>query len=819
VAELYEQLGLTRWEYERICALQGREPTHVELAVFSLMWSEHCGYKHSKPLLRRFPTKGERVLQGPGENAGIVDIGGGVAVAMKIESHNHPSAVEPYQGAATGVGGIIRDIFAMGARPICGLDSLRFGEIQPLPERDDVAAGPGSAAPGAGSAAAASSNATVPSATAAGAAVATDTPISEATLNRQRYLFEHVVAGIGGYGNCMGIPTVAGEVYFEDPYAGNCLVNAMTVGLVGHDEIIRSKAAGVGNLVVLIGSKTGRDGIGGASVLASQVFDETLEEKRPSVQVGDPFTEKKLLESCLEMLRADLLVALQDLGAAGITSSSSEMAAKGDVGIDLHADRVPLRETDMEPWEIMISESQERMLAIVAPERWEAVKAVCDRWDLDATAVGEVTDTKRLRVFFRGEMVGDMVAEDLAEPPTYEIPQERPAHQVDQPLDPADYPPPQATLDEILLDLLGSPNIASRRWVWRQYDHQVQLNTVIVPGGDAALLRIKKTGAGIAVCTDGNGRQTYLDPYRGGKAAVAEAARNVSCVGAKPIAITNCLNFGNPDNGPIAYQLAHAIEGMAEACEALGTPVISGNVSLYNESFEQPIYPTPVVGMLGLMDDVAANCTMAFKAEGDTVYLLGDAPPVLDGSEYQKRWFGGPRGRPFGRIPDVDLAAEVALQGVLQKAIAKGLLRSAHDCADGGLAIALAECCVAGEIGATIALDRTWWIAGKLGCTGAAAAAEGHSAAAGPLVDRADIVLFGETPTLAVVSVRAADADYLEDACDLAGVPWTALGKVGGDDLVVVFDELGDPDGLGLRTPVAHLHEVYESAIPKALGE
>ncbi len=521
------------------------------------------------------------------------------------------------------------------------------------------------------------------------------------------------MAGVGGYGNCMGIPTVAGEIYFEDPYAGNCLVNAMTVGLVRHDEIIRSKAAGVGNLVVLIGARTGRDGIGGASVLASQVFDETLEEKRPSVQVGDPFMEKKLLEACLELLHADLLVALQDLGAAGITSSSSEMAAKGEVGIDLHADRVPLREADMEPWEIMISESQERMLAIVAPERWDGVKAVCDRWDLDATVVGGVTDSKQLRVFWGGEMVGDMDADALTEPPTYDIPQERPAHEVDEPLDPAAYPAPDVSLEDILFDLVGSPNIASRRWVWQQYDHQVQLNTVIVPGGDAALLRVKKTGAGIAVCTDGNGRQTFLDPYRGGKAAVAEAARNVSCVGAKPIAITNCLNFGNPDNGPIAYQLAHAIEGMAEACEAFGTPVISGNVSLYNESFEQPIYPTAVVGMLGLMDDVTANCTVAFKAEGDLVYLLGDATPVLDGSEYQKRWFGGPKGRPAGRIPDVDLAAEVALQGAVRQAIAARLLRSAHDCSDGGLAVALAESCMAGKLGATLALEGLPWVGGS----------------------------------------------------------------------------------------------------------
>ena len=770
--ELYEQLGLTRWEYEKIREIQGREPTHVELAVFSLMWSEHCGYKHSKPLLKRFPTTGPHVLQGPGENAGVVDIGGGVAVAMKVESHNHPSAVEPYQGAATGVGGIIRDIFAMGARPICGLDSLRFGEIQPLPGASGGAALAGGGAAGGG-------------------------PAGEASLNRQRYLFEHVVAGVGGYGNCMGIPTVAGEIYFEDPYAGNCLVNAMTVGLVNHDEIIRSKAAGVGNHVVLIGAKTGRDGIGGASVLASQVFDETLEEKRPSVQVGDPFTEKKLLETCLELLRGDLLVALQDLGAAGITSSSSEMAAKGEVGIDLHADRVPLREADMEPWEIMISESQERMLAIVAPENWVAVKEVCDRWDLTATVVGGVTDTKHLRVLWGGEIVGDMDANALAGPPTYDIPRERPAHEVDDPVDPGDYPVPAASLEDIFFDLIGSPNIASRRWVWQQYDHQVQLNTVILPGGDAALLRIKKTGAGIAVCTDGNGRQTYLDPYRGGKAAVAEAARNVCCVGAKPIAVTNCLNFGNPDNGPIAYQLAQAIEGMAEACEALGTPVISGNVSLYNESFDQPIYPTAVVGMLGLMDDVTDNCTIDFKNEGDLVLLLGDAEPVLDGSEYQKRWFGGPAGRPAGRIPDVDLDAEVRLQTVLREAIASQMLSSAHDLSDGGLAVAAAESCIAGKLGATLNLDGLIW----------------DGSGTGASTGRADITLFGEAPTLVLVSASPHAVGALTALSQANGVICSRLGTVGGDELVI---SMGDEI---LRANIAALDETYESALPRAMGD
>jgi phosphoribosylformylglycinamidine synthase len=765
MTELYAELGLTAGEYERIKEIQGREPTHVELAVYSLMWSEHCGYKHSRPYLGRFPTEGPRVLQGPGENAGIVDIGGGLAVAMKIESHNHPSAVEPYQGAATGVGGILRDIFAMGARPICSLDSLRFGEIAPVAARAAGATSDARPAGDSGDGPAAASGA--------------------GTVDRQRYLFEHVVAGIGGYGNCMGIPTVAGEVYFEDAYSGNCLVNAMTVGLVRHENIVRSKAAGVGNYVVLFGSKTGRDGIGGASVLASQEFDETLEEKRPSVQVGDPFTEKKLLEVCLELLAEGRFVALQDLGAAGITSSSSEMAAKGGVGIDIHTDRVPLREPGMAPWEIMISESQERMLAIVTPTDEPHVRAACERWDLDCTVVGEVTDTGRLCVYHDGELQGDMPASELADAPTCTVATERPAHQVEEPVDPAAYPQPDAPLSEILLDLLAGPNIASRRWIWEQYDHQVQLNTVVLPGADAALLRVKETGAGLAVCTDGNGRHAYLDPYRGGKTAVAEAARNVSCVGAEPIAITNCLNFGNPEKGPISYQLSQAIEGMAEACEAFGVPVISGNVSLYNESFGQAIYPTPVVGMLGLSDDFTVHCTGGFKADGDVVVLLGDAVPALDGSEYQKRWHGGPA----GRIPDVDLQAEVVLQGLLRRAIGDGMVRSAHDCSDGGLAVAVAESCLEGRTGVRLNLE-----------------VEGDAPA------RHDLILFGEAPTRVVVSVPPEILSAFVKLCEGARVPATVVGTVGGDALraLVGNDEVD--------ISLAALRDAYEGGLQQALG-
>lgn len=764
MSELYADLGLTRDEYLRICDVQGREPTHVELAVYSLMWSEHCGYKHSRPFLGRFPTAGEGVLQGPGENAGIVDIGGGLAVAMKIESHNHPSAVEPYQGAATGVGGILRDVFAMGARPICTLDSLRFGEIAPLPV--DTAA---SAAP---------------QATKGTPAVAP--AVAGGGMERQRYLFEHVVAGIGGYGNCMGIPTVAGEVYFEDAYSGNCLVNAMTVGLVRHEHIVRSRAAGVGNHVVLFGSKTGRDGIGGASVLASQEFDESLEDKRPSVQVGDPFTEKKLLEVCLELLARGKFVALQDLGAAGIASSSSEMAAKGGVGIDIHTDRVPLREAGMAPWEIMISESQERMLAVVTPADWEDVAAACDRWDLDCTIVGAVTDTGRLRVFHHGELVGDMPARALAGAPVCTVAQERPAHEVDQPVELAEWPAPQVPPEQVLLDLLGSPNIASRRWIWQQYDHQVQLNTVLLPGGDAAVLRIKQTGVGLAVCTDGNGRRTYLDPYRGGKEAVAEAARNVSCTGAAPVAITNCLNFGNPEKGPIASQFARAVEGMAEACEAFGIPVISGNVSFYNESFGQAVYPTPVVGMLGLMHDVGARCGVAFQREGDVVLLLGDAAPALDGSEYQKRWFG----RVEGRIPEVDLAAEVQLQAVVRRAITGGLLRSAHDCSDGGLAVALAESCLAGGLGARVNLEGI----------------------PGQAPGRHDVTLFGEGPTRVVVSAAPELAGDVRRLCEEAGVPCRVLGTVGGNSLAM---QLGAEQ---VTVPLPAMRDAYEGGLERALA-
>ena len=746
------KLGLTEEEYAHICEIQGGEPTYVELAMYSLMWSEHCSYKRSRPILKRFPTSGPRILQGPGENAGVIDVGDGWAVAMKVESHNHPSAVEPFQGAATGVGGIVRDIFTMGARPMRVLDPLRFGELdEPSP----------------------------------------------------RYLLEGVVGGIAFYGNCLGIPTVGGEIYFEPSYEGNCLVNVMSAGMIRTDGIVRAIASGVGNHVVLIGSKTGRDGIGGASVLASQEFDETLEEKRPSVQVGDPFTEKKLIEACLELIHRKLVVSMQDLGAAGLTSSSSEMSSKGFVGLDIHADRVPLREADMEPWEIMISESQERMLAIVAEEQLPDVREVCDRWDLDCTVIGEVTDSKMLRIYWHGERVADIPARRLAdESPVIRTPSVKPAYLVDEPVGVSDasYPPP-ADLGAALTELLAAPNIASKRWVYEQYDYIVQANTVQIPGSDAAVLRIKGSQRGIAFSNDCNGRHCYLDPYRGAKAAVAEAARNLACAGALPVAVTDCLNFGNPEKPEIYWQFEQAVEGMAEACEALDTPVVSGNVSFYNESFGQAIYPTPMIGMLGVYDDVSVHIDDAFKDEGDVIVLLGHGVGWMDGSEYQKVHFG----KVEGRVPDVDLQLEVALQARLRAAIEARLLRSAHDCAEGGLAVALAECAIAsGSTGGARFGDPESHERLSSGGRWRGADVNIPDGAARP-----DLALFGEAPSRVVVTVAPARLEALSEV--LGDLPHRVLGTVTGDALRCSMD------GAELfAVPVSELHAAYES-LPERL--
>ena len=647
----YRELGLTDHEYELIVDQLGREPNDVELAMLSLMWSEHCAYKHSKRLLRRLPTEGPHVLMGPGENAGAVDVGDGLAVAFKVESHNHPSAVEPFQGAATGVGGILRDVFAIGARPIAVLDSLRFGE--------------------------------------------------PAESERSRYLLSQAVAGIGHYGNSIGVPTIGGEIYFESSYEQNCLVNAMCLGLAPRERLIRAAAAGPGNVVVLLGALTGRDGIGGASVLASAELGEGDEAKRPSVQIGDPFSEKKLLECCLELLDRGLLTSLQDLGAAGLTSAVSEMASKGEVGIDIDLCQIPLREPGMEPFEIMVSESQERMLCVVAPERVGALLDVCEHWEVLATPIGSVTTGDRLRVLKRGAAVADLPVKILVDDcPLYDLEPEPP----EQPL----YRPPAAVLngtesaDRILLTLLGSANIASRRPVFEQYDPVVQSRTVRRPDeADAAVLALPG-GAAIAVSIDGNGRRVACDPRRGAAEAVYECAANLACVGAEPLGLTNCLNFGNPEKPHVAWQLTEAVTGLAEACEQLGVPVVGGNVSLYNEAPTGPIFPTPVVGIVGRLPDAARAGRLAFCQEGDAIALVGPFDPALAGSELAKL-----QGRvAAGTLPPIDTEAVAQAHREVRDGVRSGALRSAHDIAEGGIAVALAECCIAGSIGATVTLPN-----------------------------------------------------------------------------------------------------------------
>jgi len=649
--ERHRQLGLTDDEYARILDRLGRAPNDVELAMLSLMWSEHCGYKHSRRLLRRLPKEGRHVLMGPGENAGAVDVGGGIAVAFKVESHNHPSAVEPFQGAATGVGGILRDVFAVGARPVAVLDSLRFGE--------------------------------------------------PSSSQRSRYLLDQAVAGIGHYGNSIGVPTVGGEIYFESSYEQNCLVNAMCLGLAPHARLIRSAAAGAGNVVVLLGALTGRDGIGGASVLASAELGEGDEAKRPSVQIGDPFTEKKLLECCLELLDRELLVSLQDLGAAGLTSAASEMASGGGVGLTIDLCQIPLREADMEPFEIMVSESQERMLCVARPECVGALLDVCERWEVLATTIGRVTDSGRLQVLHRGNVVADIPVSVLIDDcPLYDL----------QPVPPSSdlYGGPEAVLSgdespaDTLLALLGSANLASRRPVFEQYDPIVQSRTVRRPDeADAAVLTLPD-GSAIAVSIDGNGRRVACDPRLGAAEAVYECSANLACVGAEPLGLTNCLNFGNPEKPHVAWQLTEAVEGLARACEAFGIPVVGGNVSLYNEAPTGPIFPTPVVGMVGKLPSAARAGQMGFAREGDTIALVGPFEPSLVGSELAKL-----RGQaPVGELPAADAAALRVVHEAIRARVRAGAFRSAHDIAEGGVAVALAECCVAGGLGASVRLPH-----------------------------------------------------------------------------------------------------------------
>ena len=643
----HRELGLTDSEYELIIKKLEREPNDVELAMFSLLWSEHCAYKHSRKLLRRLPSGGERVVMGPGENAGAVDVGNGYAVAFKVESHNHPSAVEPFQGAATGVGGILRDVFALGARPIAILDSLRFGELD---------------------------------------------------SERSRFLLDGAVRGIGHYGNSIGVATVGGEIYFEAPYEHNCLINAMCVGIARQEEMVRAAAAGVDNAIVLIGASTGRDGIGGASVLASAELGVGDEAKRPTVQIGDPFEESKLLECCLELLGRGLLVSLQDLGAAGLTSSAAEMASAGGVGIDLDLARVPLRDADMEPFEIMVSESQERMLAVVEPRRVLEVLAVCKKWQTGADEIGVVTDSGRLRVRRGAAALGDLPVDVLVDGcPLYDL----------RPVEPSEWIygnraslERTASAKKTLLALLSAPSIASKRWAFEQYDSLVGSRTVRRPeSADAAVLRLPEAGNAIAIAIDGNGRRVACDPYAGTIEAVLECVQNLACVGAEPLGLTNCLNFGNPEKPAPAWQLDRAISGLADACEALDVPVIGGNVSLYNEGPDGPIYPTPVIGMVGDLPDPSRAAASAFARGGDAIGLIGPFKPALAGSELAKQ-----RGKLEAGLPQPDLAAVAAACATVRKAVRAGCLASAHDVSDGGLACALAECVIAAGLGCKVEL-------------------------------------------------------------------------------------------------------------------
>ncbi|WP_226567507.1 phosphoribosylformylglycinamidine synthase subunit PurL [Bacillus stratosphericus] len=648
--KLYQQMGLSDEEFALIESIIGRLPNYTETGIFSVMWSEHCSYKNSKPVLSKFPTKGEHVLQGPGEGAGIVDIGDNQAVVFKIESHNHPSAIEPYQGAATGVGGIIRDVFSMGARPIAVLNSLRFGEL---------------------------------------------------TSPRVKYLFEEVVAGIAGYGNCIGIPTVGGEVHFDQSYEGNPLVNAMCVGLINHEDIKKGQAKGVGNTVMYVGAKTGRDGIHGAT-FASEEFSDESEEKRSAVQVGDPFMEKLLLEACLEVIKNDALVGIQDMGAAGLTSSSAEMASKAGSGIEMNLDLIPQRETGMSAYEMMLSESQERMLLVIEKGREQEIIDIFEKYDLEAISVGHVTDDKMLRLIHQGEVVCELPVDALAEEaPVYHKPSSEPAYYREF-LETKVEAPDMTDAADTLKQLLQQPTIASKEWVYDQYDYMVRTNTVVAPGSDAGVLRIRGTKKALAMTTDCNARYLYLDPEVGGKIAVAEAARNIVCSGARPLAVTDNLNFGNPEKPEIFWQIEKSADGISEACRTLSTPVIGGNVSLYNESNGTAIYPTPVIGMVGLVEDTAHITTQSFQQEGDVIFVIGETKEEFAGSELQKMT----EGRIYGKAPEIDLDVELARQEALLAAIQNGLVQSAHDVSEGGLGVALAESTFGTDgLGADIQID------------------------------------------------------------------------------------------------------------------
>ncbi len=709
--ETLDKVALSEKEYELIVQQLGREPAEVELGMFGSLWSEHCGYKHSKALLKILPSRGKHVLVGPGEeNAGVVDIGDGQVVVMKMESHNHPSAIEPYQGAATGVGGIVRDIFTMGARPIALLNSLRFGPL---------------------------------------------------TESHNRYLFNGVVAGIAGYGNCLGIPDVGGEVFFADCYSANPLVNALCLGIAEKDKLVGATAGGKGNLLMLVGADTGRDGIYGASGLASRTFQDE-QELRPTVQVGNPFLEKLLIEACLELAQTGWIVGMQDLGAAGLTSSVVESVARGGGGVEIDVLKVPRREESMSPHEVMLSESQERMLVIVNRGCENKIKSLFDHWELRSNIIGQVTDSGLVVVKAGEETVAEIPVNLLVSPPLYRRSSKRPAWLAElQSFDASIIPDVKSRqCNSILLRLLASPNIASKECVYRQYDHQVMDNSVVLPGGDAAVLRIKGTKKGISLTADGNGRCCYIDPFLGGVIAVAEAARNLVCSGAEPLAITDCLNFGNPERDEVYYQLKECIKGMARACRELRIPVISGNVSLYNETKGEAVYPTPVIGMVGVVDNINRHCTMSFKDEGDVVFLLSGSEGSLDGSveslggsEYLQLVHGLVKGKPA-----IDLSLEKRVQRCCLEAIKRGIIKSAHDCSEGGLAVAIAESCVAGDIG----FSGDWEVKGRL-----------------------DSTFFGEYRPAIVVSILPDSIAKMNRIARRWQVPLTWLGEVGGKRLLV----------------------------------
>ena len=764
-AEILKQHNLTVDEFERIKSLIEREPSFTELGIFSVMWSEHCSYKSSKIHLKRLPVEAECLVQGPGENAGIVEIGDGWCVAFKIESHNHPSFIEPYQGAATGVGGILRDIFTMGARPVAAMNSLRFGPIRALEiqEGSDLE-----------------------------------------TVARNRRLLAGVVKGLGDYGNAFGVPTVGGELYFAPCYSLNPLVNAFALGLVRREQIFYGKAEGIGNSVIYVGAKTGRDGIHGAT-MASAEFDQAAMEKRPTVQVGDPFAEKLLLEACLEAMRAGAIVGIQDMGAAGLTSSSCEMGARAGTGIEIDLDLVPQRELGMTAYEMMLSESQERMLIVAERGRERQVLEIFQRWDLDAVIIGRVTGDQHLRVFHRGEVVAQIPNSALTDQaPRYERPQ------IPLALDTQDVRPKIAAglsrieaetgrhdkttlLTETLRRLFASPNLASKEWVYRQYDHMVRTNTVVLPGSDAAVIRVKETRRSLAMSLDGNGRYCRLNPREGARLAVAESARNVVCSGAKPLAITNCLNFASPERPEVMQAFSETIDGISEACRALGTPVTGGNVSFYNETEGRGIDHTPVIGMLGVIEDAKHTTTQWFNQAGDIIVLLGETHADLGASEV----LAVVSGEVCGSVPKLDLEAEKAVQLAALIAIEEGLVRSAHDCSEGGLAVALAESCFSSY---------------RRAAHGAQVDLNDHAKLS--RIDYIPALLFGESPSRIILSVDPAQVERMREIARESRVPSSIIGKVGGDNLSIYCN--GD---LLIDSPVVDLEKLWRSALPDQLDQ